>query len=403
MAIAQNIFKQVRIKKEVTWATAPGATSARLLRRVSSDLKLVKNSYGSNEVRADQQKATFRHGTRRVEGGINGELSCGTYYDLMAAAVRKDFAAVTTITGMSITIAGSGPTYTVTRSAGDFLAGGIKQGMVVALTAGTFNVNNLNKRLFVVNVTATVLTVIPAGNGTMTAEGPIASASLAVPGKYTYMPATGHTNDSFYIEHWFSDVAVSHRYAGCRVNTMALALPPSGLNTVQFGFLGKDRTRDTTAYYTTPTAESANDSTAAISGVLYLNGSADATLTNLSLNVNNNRSVAEVVGSNVTPEVFAGPMDVTGNLTALFENDTIQALLDNESEFSILGCFWQSSDATSEAMTFALPRVKLAGADLDDGAQLNQSCELTALIPSTGGSGIQWEKTTLMIQDTLAP
>ena len=71
-----------------------------------------------------------------VDGPFTGELSPGTYKDFMAAAVRKAFAAVAAITGMSITIAGSGPTYTVTRGAGDFIAGGIKLGMVGRLTAG---------------------------------------------------------------------------------------------------------------------------------------------------------------------------------------------------------------------------------------------------------------------------
>jgi hypothetical protein len=69
----------------------------------------------------------------RIAGTLKGELSAGTYDLEFAALLRKDFAtAFTAITGASLTIAGSGPTYTVTRATGDFLTGGVKRGMVVA-------------------------------------------------------------------------------------------------------------------------------------------------------------------------------------------------------------------------------------------------------------------------------
>ena len=70
-----------------------------------------------------------------LAGTLNGELSPGTYADFMAAALRRDFAAVSALTGLSITIAGSGPTYTVTRASGSWLTDGFKRGRVVRLTA----------------------------------------------------------------------------------------------------------------------------------------------------------------------------------------------------------------------------------------------------------------------------
>jgi hypothetical protein len=94
----------------------------------------------------------MRHGVRSVEGTINGELSPGTWKDFIAAAVRKAFAATTAITSLSITIAGAGPTYTVTRASGSFLTDGVKAGDVVRLTAGSFNAANLNKNLWVLSL-----------------------------------------------------------------------------------------------------------------------------------------------------------------------------------------------------------------------------------------------------------
>ena len=75
MAIASGVAKSVRYKVEATYGTAPGASGGQLLRRVTSDLGLTKETYQSNEIRADYQVADFRHGIRRVGGTLKGELS----------------------------------------------------------------------------------------------------------------------------------------------------------------------------------------------------------------------------------------------------------------------------------------------------------------------------------------
>jgi hypothetical protein len=93
MTIAIGVNKQVKYKVESTWGTVPAAGSAQLLRRVSSDLDLKKETYESNEIRTDYQVADFRHGVRRVAGSIRGELSPLTYSDFLAAALRKAWAA----------------------------------------------------------------------------------------------------------------------------------------------------------------------------------------------------------------------------------------------------------------------------------------------------------------------
>src|SRR5690348_14303670 len=99
--IATGVGKQLRYKVESTWGVAPSASGAQLLRRVTSDLSLKKQTYESNEVISHLQRVEFRHGIRSVEGSINGELSPGTYKDFMAAALRRAFAAVAAITGAS--------------------------------------------------------------------------------------------------------------------------------------------------------------------------------------------------------------------------------------------------------------------------------------------------------------
>jgi hypothetical protein len=85
----------------------------------------------------------------------------------------------TTTSGVTLTIAGTGP-YTITRSAGDFTADGWVASNICQLSGAGLNSNNKQKNLQITGVTSTVLTVIClGGDRTMTAEGPIASCTIA--------------------------------------------------------------------------------------------------------------------------------------------------------------------------------------------------------------------------------
>lgn len=406
MAIAQGVAKKLSFIKESTWGTVPANSSTwKFLRRVTSDIDVEKDTYESNEIRTDYQISDFRHGGRRASGTISGELSPGTYLDFMSAALRRAPTAVTNLTGLSLTIAGSGPTYTVTRSAGDFLTGGIKAGMVVRITAGSVNANNgPNKNLYVVSVTATVLTVIPGGNGTLTAEGPVASCTISVPGKVNYTPETGHTNDSFSIEHWFSDISLSEVYSGLRVNTLALNLPATGMATVDINLLGKTVTTAGSNHSSSSSAATTSGVCAAVNGVLLAAGSAVGVVTGLTLNYNGGASSVPVVGSNFSPDVFIGRVRWSGQLQALFENATLRDAFLNETATGISVVLYTGNEDNADFVAFSMPRTKLGGARKNDGETgLSLTIPFQAIFNSSGGTGVQTEKTTLWMQDSLAP
>src|SRR3990167_6775387 len=108
MTIAAGVEKELRYKVISAYHTAPGATGAQLLLRVTSDLSLGKETFGSNEKVRHQQRVDMRHGMRSVGGKISGLLSAGTYEDFIAAVLRKTFAATADITTLTLTIAASG-------------------------------------------------------------------------------------------------------------------------------------------------------------------------------------------------------------------------------------------------------------------------------------------------------
>jgi hypothetical protein len=413
MAYAVGLLKQVAFKVESAFGIAPGQATAQLLRRVKSTINLNKETYASNELRTDFQIADFRHGVRSVVGALSGELSPGTYSAIMGVALKRDFAAVTAITGASLTIAGAGPTHTVTRAAGSWFTDGFKNGMVVRLSVGTLNAANLSKNLLILDITsATAMTVQPLNGVVMVAEGPITGCTVTATGKSTYIPTTGHTDKSMSIEHWFSDVTVSELYLGCKIDKISLTLPPTGIATVDFDIMGQDVADVTTKrgsvalntqYFTTPTAITTSAPLAAVNGLIRAGGVTLASVTGLSISIDPAYSGEAVVGSNIKPALFAGTVSVTGTMTVFFENSTLRDAFFAETELELMAAFTTDNTATADFISMVIPRLKLGGASKDDTMTgLKATIPFQALLNTIGSTSVKSEKTTFLIQDSLA-
>ena len=398
--IATGVNNKVAYKKETTWGTAAGATGAKYLRRVSADFNLTKETYQSEELRTDYQVADFRHGVRRAEGSLNGEFSAGSYADFFAAALRRDFTAAT-LTGASITVTVTGSVYKLVRATGSFLTDGWKVGMVVRCSGLTTTADN-GKNLLVAAVAALDVTVVPLDGSTMAAQGTAAPATFSVPGKVTYVPATGHTDNSFTVEQWFSDIQQSEVYTGMKVNTVGVSIPATGMTTVDFSFMGKDLAQTgTTQYFTTPTAAGTAGIFAGVNGVVVYNGAPVAVITDASVNINSDMTDAVVLGSNSISDVFEGRVTVDGSMSVYFQDATFRDAFKDETEVSIVFALTASNDKAADFATITLPRVKLGSftkADAMDG--IIASCDFTALLQPANTAGK--EVTTIMLQDSAA-
>ena len=398
--IARGVAKTVAIAKEATWGVAPAAGTARLLRRVTANFNLTKETFQSEEIRQSQQVSDMRHGTRSATGSINGELSAGSYSDLMEALVARDFAAVAPQTALSVTIAAAGDNWTVTRAAGSWLTAGVSPGMVVRLTAGTFNAANLNKNLLVLSVTATILTIRVLNGTVLVAEGPIASATATVMGRSTFVPLTGHTDQSFTVEERYTDINQFERYVGMTVNNMAVSIPANGMATIHFSLIGRDMDRATnTAYFTNPAAQSSTGIVAGVNGLLVLHGTPVAIVTSADFTIDRATENGTVVGSNSLVAIFTGRITASGNMSLYFINGDARDMFNNESEVSVIFTLTEGSLAASNAVSFVFPRIKLGGFDKADGEQgIVVTVPFTALENSVTTGG--FPASTVLIQDT---
>lgn len=407
MAVPTGVDMQLAYKKQSALGTIASGASGQSLRRVSSNLELTKDVYESNEIRADYQVSDMRHGFKRVGGNISGELSAGTYSDLIASFLRKNMTAVTAVSGASITIAGSGPTYTVTRAAGSWLTDGFKIGHVFRLSVGSLNAANINKNLLITSLTATIATVIPLNGVAMVAEGPIATTTATVFGKQSYCPASAHTSDYYTFEHYYPNMTAvnSESFWDCVINELTVNLPPTGLATIDLGILGLNLTTATSQALTSPTAATSSGLQAAVNGVLRSSSGALANITGIRINGTNGCEVAgPVVGSNVGVDVVKGRHRISGEITAFFDSVTLRDYFLNETEVGLYVALTADSSATAGFVAFSMDRIKLGGATRSDGEGIKTvTIPFTALLNSSGGTGINTEATTLRIQDSAAP
>jgi Phage tail tube protein len=400
MPISRGTAKTISYKAETTWGTLAGNTAAKQLRRVTGNFNLVKDSYESAEIRTSRQLADFRHGVRSAEGSLNGELSPSSYADFMAAILAKDFTAGATAASLSVTIAASGALYTVTRATGSWLTDGFVVGKVIALTGGTLNVLNTGKNLLIVGMTATILTVKVLNNTAMAAEGPIASVTATVRGKDTFVPSTGHTDKSFTIEEWYSDIAQSEVYTGNKVGNMNIQLPATGLSTIDFSFQGKDLTQTgTSQYFTSPTAQGTNGIFAAVNGAVIVNGAPVALITSADFTVERALENAVAVGSNSAADIFTGRIKATGNLSVYFQDAVFRDYFSAETPVSLVFTLTTNDAANADFISFCLPKVKLGSFTKDDGELgLTASTSFQALENDITTAGLP--ATTVAIQDS---
>ena len=405
--ISKGVNKRLGLKKETAWGTLAGAAGAKYLRRVTANFNLPKTPIESQEIRTDYQVADMRHGVRSAEGSLNGELSPGSYADLMASVVAKNFAAGGTAVaaggtaaGNGVTIAASGAFFTITRTAGSWLTDGFKVGTVVAMTGAGLNVANVGNNVLIVSMSATVLTVVAISGTALVAEGPITPVDVATRGKVTYAPLTGHTNDSYTIEEWYSDIAQSEVYTGMKVGSMNVQLPATGLVTCDFSFMGKNLEQTgTSQYFTTPAAAGTDGIFAAVSGALIVNGTPVALITSLDFTVDRGMEAANVVGSNFAADIFTGRIRVNGNFSTYFQDAVFRDYFQDEDVISVVVALSTGEEKDADVVAFTMPKVKLGSATKDDGELgIVQQHSFVALLNDVTTAGL--EATTLQIQDS---
>ena len=381
-----------------------GSTGGQILRRVSCSLSLGKDTYQSAEVRGDRQIADFRHGTKRVQGSISGELSPGTYWDFFEAVCRGTEASAVTASQSDFTsVSADNGASKFIFSGGNPVTKGLRVGMVMRFSSLS-DADNNSKNFLITGFGGTSnreVSVYPAPD-TMTADS---SFSLTTVGKRISVPSSGFVSRKFGIEVAHLDLDIARLFTECRVGGLNLNLPATGMSTIEIPMMGRDMEtyEDSAApFFVSPASETTTGLLAAVNGLLRVGGVNQGVITGAQINIDLSPSAEAVVGQDFVPEIFLGRANVTGQLTAFLEDLTLIDYFKNESDVEVLLYLLTSSDAASDFMTIYLPKVKFGDAQI--GIEGEQGIPITMPLVGLkyGGSGAGIDQTTIAICDSAA-
>lgn len=361
MTIPSGVQKSVIIGKESTWNSAAATNVGKQMRRVTATVDLAKDTMQSAEIRTDYQLVDFRHGTRRTEGALNGEISCGTYEDLIAAALRASAWTAGSTTGAVIVIAADNAG-TYTRSTGSFVSDGFKVGDLVTVSGFTDAGNNGTRRITA--LTATVMTVA-IGDTPMTDEAEGDSVTILVAGKKCMVPSTGHADTSFTIESYYEmgSTDIYELATGNKVSSVNITIQPNQMSQITFNFMGGDMSSDSSAHFVSPTAQTTTGVMSGAQAVLLVNGVENTTVTGLTVNLEGGMENMPVIGSDKNAGIAVGRVIVTGTLSAYLTDATLWNAFSDESE---LGLLISMTDTDGDSFSLHVPRIKLSTGGKDD-------------------------------------
>jgi hypothetical protein len=204
----------------------------------------------------------------------------------------------------------------------------------------------------------------------------------------------GTTRRSFTIETKYDDVTQYKRNVGCEVATMSLEVAPNAMVTGSFGIVGQNGTMAQTAlsgatYTPSPTTRVYDG----FSGSIYVGSVEIGVITSISLSLENNLENQAVVGRNTTVRGAAGMSNLTGEISAFFEDSTLFDHFDDEDEVRIE---FTLTDAVA-SYTFEMPRCKLNGGkpEVGDDREVTISVPFQSLRDDTAASQIVITKVTL--------
>lgn len=392
---ARNLL--VAYKEETTFGALPGDTDGIVFRPNSGGLNLTKEPINSNETRRDGQRSRGRHGSRSVTGQYEGDLSLGSFDDLIEAVFRGTFEAALTLTEATASLASiTTTTNTIVAGGGSWLTAGLRVGDVIRL-ANHATAENNGRNLRIVALTTSTITVAE----TLTANAVADTAFTITRSKKLLM---GTTARSFTFEEREIDIDGSKVFKGCRVGSLRISMQPNNMARLTFGIVGQDmevREDSESPYYTDPVATTSIGMTA-VEAVIRLGTSDVLDVSALEININLNAAGVPVVGSVLTPDVFTNLATVEGSVTALKQDLSRAADFLDETELSLHLMFTENEGEPKDFCSFVIGNLTLSGAtDSELGADGPRQQTLPLLIGKDERGGA-FDPTTVKYQTSAA-
>ena len=184
-------------------------------------------------------------------------------------------------------------------------------------------------------------------------------------------------------------------YRGCEINTLAITVAASAMVGIEFGIVG--RTMEQAVTLPAGLTVGARTPTAPMdgfSGALNMGGSVVDVITEMAINIENGIEPRFVVGSKFSIKPGSKRRQVTGTMTAYYEDNTLRTKFLNEQESALT---IDIIDGTSGAgYRFTMPRVKITEAPrpIDGEGDIMLNMSYRGLLDQTKGYSLSIQQLT---------
>jgi len=324
---------------ESQWGETPPSPTMQMLRLTGESLSYDKQTEISAEITADRSRRDMIETAVSASGEVNFELSYGDYDTLIAAALFNTYDQES-ISGASLDFAGA----TIIGPGGGtfdnlFLGQWVKISGAVAANNGIYKISD---------ILGETLTLAGASFATQT------TAAAVIDGKRLI---NGATRSSFSIEKQFLDVSQYALFSGLVPGGFTLNVAAGQIVTGAVSFTGK--VGGISGSTTAASVTAATENTSFVGGISVGDveeGGATLTtaLQSISLSAANSLREQVSISSKFPTDITAGSFDVTGSITAYFENAALYQKFINHQATSLS---FRLTDAADNVIVVTLPRV----------------------------------------------
>ena len=193
---------------------------------------------------------------------------------------------------------------------------------------------------------------------------------------------------SFTIERIFNDIQQYEHFTGCEVSTFSLNVATNEMVTGTISVVGKNIAFTTASLDPNPDPSESHSPFDGFKGKIIEGGTEIAVVTSVEFSIDNAIEPAFVIGSDTAAALIAGRINITGTLSAYFENMDLLAKFVDETESSLQ---FTLGDGANKSYTFTLPRIKYSGGDnpVDGEGAVVLSMPFQALFDECTGTNIR--------------
>jgi hypothetical protein len=354
MAFADSNRVGLRYVEESVYASTPAGPDMQELNFTSESLKSNVNTVTSETIRSDRNVSDIT----QVGGGAGGDIGFEMRYadiePLIAGAMQTSW--VTTAVSTTVAVANFSA---ASIDADSSALNHVVEGQFLRVRNATTTANDGDYRVTgvaTVNGSTTTIQLADASSGaaaSFTSE--VFAAGTSLVGRHI---RNGTTPKSFTVEKEFADVSSFAQYAGMRVTALSLNFESQAILTGTIGFVGKSQATSSATVASTTTAATTNKVMNASGNVarIWEGGQAIAGVCfqSLSLDVNNNPREQTKVGSDALAGVGTGRCEISGAVTAYFENN---ALIDKFTNGTKSNFRFQTTDLDGNSYVIDLPLI----------------------------------------------